>query len=62
MFWIVLLAVWGGFLLGVVFMAVLFMARAEKETMQERGKRPIEKFTVGESHGDKEPNPRVSHG
>ena len=62
MFWIVLLSVWGGFLLGVVFMAVLFMVRGEKEAVQERRKRTNEKFTAGESHVDKEHKPRVSHG
>ena len=41
MFWIILLSVWGGFLLGVILMAILFLARERshhsgKETFAEK--------------------------
>lgn len=34
MFWVILFSVWGGFLLGVIFMAILSMARDERQTKQ----------------------------
>lgn len=36
MFWAILISVWGGFLLGVIFMAVLSMAREDRPAQSEQ--------------------------
>lgn len=36
MLWVILISVWGGFLLGVLFMAILSMAREEKPRQGEQ--------------------------